>query len=149
MTRHLHPVPPLLLFFLFWHTVSSAQVQNSDWENPEVFDINKLAPRAHFIPYQDESTALSFDAAQSEFFFSLNGEWDFAFFNNPDSVPDTIFGLDYPLAQFDKIPVPSNWQLQGYGMPYLCQFINALQNRSTSSSTCRQRNRRFTNELST
>ena len=41
---------------------------------------------------------------------SLNGEWDFAFFKRDIDVPDVI-------TEWDKIEVPSCWQLKGYENP--------------------------------
>lgn len=102
----------LLISYCSW-----AQENAPEWENPEIFGINKLAPHAHFIPFQDQQTALTFDEAQSDRYQSLNGEWDFKFYTNPDDTPAGFFQPDYPLEGWKKIPVPSNWQLQGYGMP--------------------------------
>ena len=42
----------------------------------------------------------------------LNGEWDFAWYANPEQVP-----TDFGSIKWDKIRVPGNWQLQGYGKP--------------------------------
>lgn len=58
---------------------------------------NRLPPRAHYIP---KSGAL---------FLSLNGTWDFAYFENGDMA-------QLP-QQWDQIPVPSCWQLHGYESP--------------------------------
>lgn len=40
----------------------------------------------------------------------LNGEWDFAYFDRDIDVPETI-------EKWDKIPVPSCWQILGYENP--------------------------------
>ena len=88
-----------------------------EWENPEVFGINKLPSHAHFIPYQDQDAALSFDKNNSDRYQSLNGVWDFKFYNNPDDAPDNFHRLDFAADDWNDIRVPSNWQLEGYGMP--------------------------------
>lgn len=41
---------------------------------------------------------------------SLNGEWDFSFYKRDIDVPDVI-------TEWDKIEVPSCWQLKGYENP--------------------------------
>lgn len=41
---------------------------------------------------------------------NLNGEWNFAYFSRDIDVPERI-------EKWDKIPVPSCWQLQGYENP--------------------------------
>ena len=37
--------------------------------------------------------------------------------DNPDKTPADFFAVDYVAADWQPIPVPSNWQLEGYGMP--------------------------------
>ena len=93
------------------------QQTNMDWENPEIFGINKLEAHAHFIPFQNEATALSFDSGNSDRFQPLNGDWDFKFYTNPDHTPEDFFTSAYNVEDWKKISVPSNWQLEGYGMP--------------------------------
>ena len=105
-----------LLCLLLWQTAST-QEADTHWENPEVFGINKLPPHAHFIPFQDRESALSFDAGNSERYRSLNGHWDFQLFDNPDKTPAAFYAVDYESEAWPKIPVPSNWQTEGYGMP--------------------------------
>jgi beta-galactosidase len=43
---------------------------------------------------------------------SLNGDWAFRLSPSPAAAPD-----DLDPAGWDTIPVPSHWQLQGYGRP--------------------------------
>lgn len=114
MNRHL-PFFPILLF-LFSHTLWSQQ-SPAEWENPEIFGIDKLPPHAHFVPYQDPEAALTFEKDNSDRYRSLNGAWDFKFYTNPDDTPPDFFQPNYELTGWNKIPVPSNWQLEGYGMP--------------------------------
>ncbi len=59
---------------------------------------NRMPPRSYYIPKGVSKYTL------------LNGEWDFAYFNCVDDVPEKI-------ETWDKIPVPSCWQLFGYENP--------------------------------
>ena len=59
---------------------------------------NRLNPRCHYIPKGVATYTL------------LNGEWDFAYFKRDVDVPDFI-------EDWDKIEVPSCWQLKGYENP--------------------------------
>ena len=68
------------------------------YENPKVTSENRVAPRSYYIP-----------AGISEYML-LNGEWDFAYFDRDIDVPEKI-------ESWEKIPVPSCWQLQGYENP--------------------------------
>jgi beta-galactosidase len=87
------------------------------WENPEVTHINRLPARAHFFPYPDAITALGFDASQSDRVLSLNGQWAFLFAENPFAGPEDFFEPAFHDSSWDRIEVPSNWQLKGYGTP--------------------------------
>lgn len=91
--------------------------QSPEWLDETIFAQNKEAPHATFIPYPGESTSLSFDKHQSPFYQSLNGDWSFKFYPNPSSVDENFFEPGFDVSEWDKIPVPSNWQLKGYGQP--------------------------------
>ncbi|MBT8299141.1 MAG: DUF4981 domain-containing protein, partial [Maribacter sp.] len=107
----------LSLIFLIATTSLLGQETKLDWENPEVFGINKLPPHAYFIPFQNKESALSFDNSVSDRYQLLNGYWDFKFLNNPDDTPEGFYTLEYDISAWDSIPVPSNWQMEGHGIP--------------------------------
>ncbi|MBT5426018.1 MAG: beta-galactosidase, partial [Bacteroidetes bacterium] len=88
-----------------------------DWENPGVFNINREAPRASFYSYASEKSALADNRDGSEFYFSLNGKWHFNWVRSPDERPFYFFKDDYDVRDWDMIEVPSNWEVQGYGVP--------------------------------
>lgn len=58
----------LILLLVPFHILASMFVQSGapEWENPEIIGINKGAPHATFIPYQDAETAASFKAEKSD-----------------------------------------------------------------------------------
>lgn len=88
-----------------------------DWEDPSIFDLNRELPRASFISYASESSALSDNRAGSEFFHSLNGKWLFHWVQSPDDRPFYFYKDNYDTRDWDQIDVPSNWELKGYGIP--------------------------------
>src|SRR3954447_21125769 len=47
---------------------------------------------------------------------SLNGEWAFRLSERADLPPDFV-ERDYDDSGWDRLPVPSHWQLHGYGAP--------------------------------
>ncbi len=57
---------------------------------------NRMPQRAYYIPEDGQ--------------ISLNGEWNFKFY-------DADFKEEKSIDQWDKIPVPSCWQLHGYDSP--------------------------------
>ena len=68
------------------------------YENVFKTSENRLQPRSYYIPKGVSEYKL------------LNGEWDFAYFSRDIDVPEKI-------EKWDKIPVPSCWQLFGYENP--------------------------------
>ncbi len=90
---------------------------NTDWENPRLLSRNREPARATLIPYADVDSARRGEREASPYFRLLNGDWDFCYVPDPAAVPT---GFEHPGSAVDgwrTIPVPSNWQLQGYGRP--------------------------------
>ena len=76
------------------------------FENPSLPHEGMAKPRAYYIPYESREAALTHDAFCSERYTSLNGEWQFGFFENP------LLADENKLT--DTITVPSCWQCVGY-----------------------------------
>jgi beta-galactosidase/evolved beta-galactosidase subunit alpha len=89
-----------------------------DWESVEVLQRNRLASRSYFIPYADESSALTYERGNSAFFQLLNGMWKFHYDPTPAHAPERFYVDDYNVEGWDSIPVPSSWQMHGYGIPH-------------------------------
>ncbi|WP_308991308.1 glycoside hydrolase family 2 TIM barrel-domain containing protein [Mariniflexile litorale] len=88
-----------------------------DWENPEVFRINKEAPRASFIPFKTVEEVKEDNASKSTFYTSLNGVWKFNLSNTPSERPFYFFKPDYDISDWKDITVPGNWETQGFDIP--------------------------------
>ena len=89
-----------------------------DWENPQVVHRNRLPARAMLLPYRDEIAALSGERGNSPWFRLLNGNWQFHFAANPSLAPEKFWSPEYDAEAWEHIPVPSNWQTEGYGYPH-------------------------------
>lgn len=48
---------------------------------------------------------------------SLNGQWRFALFERPEAVEPAVIDSDFDDSAWAHIPVPSNWQMQGFDKP--------------------------------
>lgn len=116
-------IKAMFLFSLVFFFLANLPVfsQYPDWENAEIFAVNKMAPRAWFIPYQSEKNALSENPAQSSQYLSLNGNWKFHLCDKPADRPVDFFKPDFSTADWKEIPVPGNWEMYGYGFPH---YIN-------------------------
>ncbi|MHA2035253.1 MAG: glycoside hydrolase family 2 TIM barrel-domain containing protein [Promethearchaeota archaeon] len=88
-----------------------------DWENAEMIGQNKELAHNTLIPYQDLETALSGKRKNSIFYKSLNGDWKFHWVKRPADRPHNFYEFQYDVDNWDEIPVPSNWQMHGYGIP--------------------------------
>ncbi|MFT6064634.1 MAG: beta-galactosidase, partial [Polaribacter sp.] len=97
--------------------VSFEEKEINDWENPEIFGINKEAPRASFIPYLRDDDVLRDTAENSSFYTSLNGQWEFNLAIKPTERPFYFFKEDYDTSDWKKIKVPANWELEGFDVP--------------------------------
>ncbi|MGC9520289.1 MAG: glycoside hydrolase family 2 TIM barrel-domain containing protein [Anaerolineae bacterium] len=89
----------------------------NDWENPQVVGRNKEPGHATLIPYPDVASALEGDRRASPYFRLLNGDWSFCWSPNPASAPEGFYHEDFDVSEWDTLPVPSNWQMHGYGTP--------------------------------
>ena len=98
--------------------VSFAQTNKSnDWENPEVFSVNTLAPHALLIPFGAKNELSIYDIKMSPNYKSLNGLWKFKWSINTEKRPKEFYKPDYDIKNWDLIEVPSSWQMKGYGVP--------------------------------
>jgi beta-galactosidase len=111
-----------ILLILFLPRISKAQSIENDWENPKISGKNKEPAHCTLIPYQDHKQAIMDRPEQSPFYLSLNGTWKFHWVRKPADRPRDFFDPAVNIDWWDDIPVPSHWQLQGYGIPI---YINA------------------------
>ncbi len=87
------------------------------WENPAVFQVGREAPHATLLPFGDQSSALTGNPEASPFFLSLNGPWTFSWVPRPSDAPEGFQSLDFSDESWTSIPVPSNWEMEGFGIP--------------------------------
>ena len=82
----------------------AAQTKMEPWQDPNVFEENRMPMRATFVTAQQQT-------------LSLNGLWKFHF--NP-TIEGRLRGFEvvgYDDASWDEIPVPGLWDLNGYCDP--------------------------------
>ena len=87
-------------------------------QNPELLGINKEPAHASLMPYSSLEEALVANRHASVFCRSLNGMWKFNWVSWPQARPVDFYKPDFNVTSWKEIPVPSNWQLLGYGTPY-------------------------------
>ena len=87
-------------------------------EDPECLGINKEPAHATLMPYATLKEALAAKRHASSFCRSLNGPWKFNWVPRPEQRPVDFYKPDFDVSGWKEIPVPSNWQVLGYGTPY-------------------------------
>lgn len=108
----------LFLFSTLLHYGLFAQQPAPDWENPEIFAVNKEVTRSTSLPYPNEELAESDDYAASPYYQLLNGNWKFFWVPKVAQVPEGFWKEDYKVDAWKEIPVPGNWEFNGYGTPF-------------------------------
>ena len=86
-------------------------MQTRPWETIDNFGVNRLPARATFSPAVGSGTPC-------EASVSLDGDWLFHFDPSPEEAPQGFEAPDYDDSDWDQIPVPSNWQMEGFGHPW-------------------------------
>ncbi|WP_370479472.1 glycoside hydrolase family 2 TIM barrel-domain containing protein [Tamlana flava] len=88
--------------------------QFEPWENPLVTSINRQPARATGYSYKTVEDALQGNREKSRF-LSLNGIWNFKYSVNLNEAPKDFYKKE--VEHWDKLLVPSNWELKGYDIP--------------------------------
>lgn len=87
----------------------------SPWEDPLITSINRQPARATSYSYSSIDEALKDDRENSDRLMFLNGQWDFKFAIKPADAPKDFYKSK--VNGWDKIEVPSNWEMKGYDIP--------------------------------
>lgn len=84
------------------------------WENLDVLHINRVAPRAYYIPYADETSAFNHKRGKSPYYQTLNGLWKFHYVHSVKEVRDGFYEANADVNGWNDMIVPSCWQVNGY-----------------------------------
>ncbi|MBN1791392.1 MAG: DUF4981 domain-containing protein [Bacteroidales bacterium] len=94
-----------------------SQVIGTELEDPKITRVNNLPPHVSFIPFPDSKTLAGKKGHESPNYKPLNGNWKFNWSKNPSERPVDFYKQDYDVSSWKEIPVPSDWQMQGYDIP--------------------------------
>ena len=87
-------------------------------ENEQILGIGKEPAHATLMPYATLQEALAANRHASSYCRSLNGPWKFHWVARPEKRPVDFYKPEFDVSAWKEIPVPSNWQVEGYGTPY-------------------------------
>ena len=111
-----------------WFTfeaVEKPKIKSPYWEDETMFQENKERGVATYMPYRNEAAMLADKAYYdtpwtvpvNDRFLSLNGTWKFKLVSEPSQRPLDFYKNGFDVSAWDTIPVPSNWEMQGYDKP--------------------------------
>ncbi|WP_455498344.1 glycoside hydrolase family 2 TIM barrel-domain containing protein [Coprobacter sp.] len=97
---------------------------DNDWENETIFAINKERGHTTYVPFAsieelkaDPSYRKAWERNRSSRYLLLNGNWKFNWVKDPKERPVNFYKKNYDVSGWKEIPVPSNWEMHGYGTP--------------------------------
>ena len=115
----------IILFIIMTLAMNVNAQEISDWWNDvSVFAVNKVQPRTNVIPYQDENGINNLEYRQSPYYQCINGTWKFNWVERPADKPQGFYAEGYDVASWGSIPVPGNWEMNGYGVPVYVNQTN-------------------------
>jgi len=82
--------------------------------NHKIFEENKLPPRATYFGFESDTVLKK---EKSKRFIDLNGDWKFHWVKDPKQRPTTFQNEKYDDSDWTTIPVPANWEVEGFGHP--------------------------------
>ena len=107
----------IIFIFSFYTNTMGQDTPSNIWdyiENEQMIEENRVPAHASFTSYDSD---ISLENNKPNYHLSLNGKWKFNWVRFPDKRPVDFYKLDFDVSKWDAIPVPSNWELQGYGIP--------------------------------
>ncbi|MFA0015406.1 beta-galactosidase [Vibrio lentus] len=92
----------------------SQVISAREWENQYITHHNVIEAHAPLNAYTSFVQALTKNSPRK---VSLNGEWKFQLFDAPEFVTEESVSEHFDDSLWEKIEVPSNWQMQGFDKP--------------------------------
>lgn len=88
-----------------------------DWQNPRLIHKGRQEAHTTFLPFSDKEAARNGSRGKSAYYRQLNGQWQFHWTPAAHLAPEGFELPEYDASGWDRITVPSNWEMLGYGRP--------------------------------
>ena len=102
------------LLFVNLIPTTAQSAQEYYWRDINTVKVNKEYPRTEFMTYNTRQEALKGSFTNSSNYKSLNGKWNFYYTDSYKNLPDNIESSSSNV-KWNKINVPGNWEMQGFG----------------------------------
>jgi len=112
-----------ILLLAFNQLLSATGQELKEWQNPKLTGLNNEPAHATMVTCPDGKIARSIqlvnnrERAKSPFYRSLNGDWKYHYSANFSQRISGFWTPDFDDANWPLIPVPSNVEMSGYGIP--------------------------------
>ncbi len=113
----------IILLSVFLYILSPKIIAQNLWEDPTFYQENKEAPHVTFMLFDQADKVIKDDYSQSPFHQSLNGEWKFSYVDKEANRNKDFYKTDLDDSKWNNIKVPSNWEMQGYGIPIYTNIV--------------------------
>ena len=91
---------------------AQTEAELNAWNDVNIYEINRELPRTNVVPVGEQWSQC------------LNGDWKFKWVDSPSKAPADFYKADYDVSSWGTIPVPANWELNGYGTPIYVNVDN-------------------------
>lgn len=115
--------------------LGETEQSKNDWENQHVLGINKLPAHNFMQRYMNEAEMKAdlayqqpWQTVKSHLRLMLNGQWQFNWVPKPEDRPVNFYKTNFDASSWKTIPVPSNWEMQGYGTPIYTNVTYPIKN---------------------
>jgi len=89
-----------------------------NWQTPEIFGRQRVKAHATLFPFESRELAILGNREHSERFLSLDGIWKFHWARSvAEKAPREFIEPGFDDADWDEMPVPGNWEMNGFGFP--------------------------------
>ena len=89
-------------------TSQNVETTHHDWEDQNILQYRREAPRAHFFGYGN---------TPGDRQLSLDGKWRFNWTARPEEQPEEFWQPAFDDSQWAMMDVPGDWEMHGYGTP--------------------------------
>jgi beta-galactosidase len=100
-----------------WISATEIPTARPEWQDETRLHEGTEPPAATMARFPDEATARALHRDRSPFHVSLNGDWKYHWSPTPSARVAGFERTDFDDGAWKTIPVPSNVELQGYGIP--------------------------------
>ena len=108
--------------------MSKSEIMAGLWKTPECPHLGKEGYRTGYSSYDSEEKALKdIEYADDEHKKCISGNWRFRYCKDVNENVTGFFETGYDDSHWDLIPVPSCWQIHGYGVPIYTNTVYPFQ----------------------